>query len=93
MSRRVTLAAALAAFASVVGFGAAPAVAAPSNTADTPITFSITAGGLSITAPTLPVNLGSGVTGGSVQADLGNVQVFDTRPGPFPRLPGRRPAR
>jgi hypothetical protein len=79
MSRRVTLAAALAAFASVVGFGAAPAVAAPSNTVDTPITFSISAGGLTITAPTTTVNLGSGVSGGSVSGTIGPVQVIDAR--------------
>ncbi|HEV7707015.1 MAG TPA: hypothetical protein VGP16_02360 [Asanoa sp.] len=78
MSRRVTLAAALAAFASVVGFGAAPAVAAPS-TVDTPITFAISAGGLTITAPTTTVNLGSGVSGGTVSGTIGPVQVNDAR--------------
>ncbi|GIF51182.1 hypothetical protein DFJ67_3349 [Asanoa ferruginea] len=77
MSRRVTLAAALAAFASMVGFGAAPAVAAPS--AETPITFAISAGGLNITAPTTTVDLGSGVTGGTVSGSIGPVTVADTR--------------
>ncbi|SNT12615.1 hypothetical protein SAMN05421812_103280 [Asanoa hainanensis] len=77
MYRRVTLAA-IAAVAAVVGFGAAPAVAAPGPTATTGITFQITAGGLTITAPA-SVDLGNGVSGGTVAGSIGPVQVVDQR--------------
>ncbi|MDG4823171.1 hypothetical protein O7635_15045 [Asanoa sp. WMMD1127] len=78
MYRRVTLMSVVAAAAAMVGIGAAPAVAAPGPTATTGITFQITAGGLTITAPA-SVNLGSGVTGGTVSGAIGPVQVVDQR--------------
>ncbi|MEV4536138.1 hypothetical protein AB0J82_20315 [Asanoa sp. NPDC049518] len=84
MSRRATLAA-IAAVAAAVGFGAAPAVAAPGPTATTGITFQITAGGLTITAGGLTitapgsVSLPNGVSGGTINGDIGPVQVIDQR--------------
>lgn len=74
MYRRFLVAAAAAAAA--VGLAAPPAVAAP--TTDTTVTFTITAGGLNITAPAA-VNLGNGVSGGNVSGTIGPVQVSDQR--------------
>jgi len=58
---------------------AAPAVAAPS--ADTIVTFTVSAGSLDITAPAGPVNLGSAPPAGSVTGQIGPVTVSDTRGG------------
>lgn len=46
--------------------------------ADTTVTFSVTIGVLSITAP-VSVDLGSGVPGGKIDGGLGDVVVTDTR--------------
>ncbi|GAA1842278.1 hypothetical protein [Asanoa iriomotensis] len=78
MRKRVTMAS-IAAVAAVMAIGAAPAVAvAPSPTATTGITFQITAAGLGITAP-VTVNLGTGVSGGTVSGSIGPVTVTDQR--------------
>ncbi|MFJ2033389.1 hypothetical protein [Streptosporangium sp. NPDC087985] len=58
---------------------AAPALAAPS--ADTTVTFGVTAGTLDITAPAGPVALGSASPGGTMSGQLGAVSVSDTRGG------------
>ncbi|GIF73655.1 hypothetical protein [Asanoa siamensis] len=76
MYRRVTFAA-IVAVAAALGIGAAPAVAADSS-APTTVTFAVTAGGLTITAPATAA-LGSGVTGGTITGNLGMVRVTDQR--------------
>ncbi|MET8050098.1 MULTISPECIES: hypothetical protein [unclassified Streptosporangium] len=58
---------------------AAPAVAAPS--ADTIVTFTVTAGSLDITAPAGPTNIGSAAPAGTVTGQIGPVSVSDTRGG------------
>jgi hypothetical protein len=54
------------------------ATASPALAADTTVTFTVTAGDLTITAPT-EQDLGSAPPGGSVSASLGPVTVTDTR--------------
>jgi hypothetical protein len=84
MRRRTGFAALVASAAlagGLVAMAAAPAGAAPG---DTPTTFSITAGALSITVPA-SANLGSVNTGASsVSGSLGNVTVTDQRGGLTP---------
>ena len=61
---------------------AVPAFAATAS--DTPVTVEVTGGGLTISAPTQSVNLGSVVTSNNdqvVRALLGNVAVTDNRAG------------
>jgi hypothetical protein len=74
LSRRIAFLAAAATAA--LGVSATPALAAP--TADTTVTFAISAGGLNITAP-MAINLGNTVTGGTVNGTIGPVVVADTR--------------
>lgn len=55
------------------------ALTAPAaNAADTTVTFTVTTGGLSISAQTA-ANLGSGPVGGTVSGHLGTVRVVDAR--------------
>ncbi|MEV4751335.1 hypothetical protein AB0K21_33645 [Streptosporangium sp. NPDC049248] len=58
---------------------AAPAVAAPS--ADTIVTFTVSAGSLDITAPNGPIDIGSAAPAGSLTGQIGLVTVSDTRGG------------
>jgi hypothetical protein len=53
--------------------------ATPANAADTIVTFNVTSGGLTITAPAGPVSLGSGAPGSTFGAQIGTVTVFDLR--------------
>jgi hypothetical protein len=55
-----------------------PPPAGATGSADTTTTFSVSAGGLAITAPT-SVDLGSGYPGATITHALGNVEVFDNR--------------
>jgi hypothetical protein len=61
---------------SVLAVSHAPSGSDPS--AATTVTFSVTIGALTITAPAT-VNLGSGVPGGRINGSLGTVTVTDTR--------------
>jgi hypothetical protein len=74
---RIAAATALTVVVGLAGFAPA-AQAAPG---DTPATFSITAGSLSISVPAGPVNLGSVSSGAASLANrpLGNVTVTDAR--------------
>ncbi len=65
-----------AATVAAVGLMAGPAVAAPS--ADTVVTFDITAGTLDITAPPT-ASLPDGVSGGTITGQIGPVTVTDGR--------------
>jgi hypothetical protein len=57
-------------------------LAAPSaDAADTVVTFTVTSGTLSVTAPTGPVSLGSGAAGTTLSGALGLVEVRDARGG------------
>ncbi|WP_204073839.1 hypothetical protein [Planotetraspora phitsanulokensis] len=49
--------------------------------ADTTVTFTVTSGALTITAPAGPVSLGSTTAGNSVSGPLGTVRVTDARGG------------
>jgi hypothetical protein len=60
----------------MVGFLAAPAVAAPTDTTDT--TFEVLAGTLDIDAPAA-ADLGDGAPGGTITGQLGTVTVTDSR--------------
>ncbi|MEV6209721.1 hypothetical protein [Kitasatospora sp. NPDC051914] len=64
-----------------VAAGVAMAVAAAgvASAADTPVTFSVSGGSLSISVPAVPVGLGSAAPGGSVGGQLGSVTVTDAR--------------
>jgi hypothetical protein len=66
----------VAAGAAMVVAIAGVASAAPG---DTTVTFSVSGGTLSISVPSGPVGLGSGLPGNSVTGQLGNVTVTDTR--------------
>jgi hypothetical protein len=69
------------ALASVAALGALPAGAT------TPATFTLTAGGLSITAPTASVDFGSqqsSTSASTISSALGNVTVTDDRAGTLP---------
>ncbi len=66
---------ALAAAAALTVTVAAPATAAPG---DTSATFSVSTGGLSITAPG-SASLGSATPKGSITAQIGTIQVTDNR--------------
>ncbi|WP_244218859.1 hypothetical protein [Micromonospora arida] len=65
-----------AAAAAMVGFLAAPAAAAPTDTTDT--TFEVLAGTLDIVAPAT-ADLGNGAPGGVISGQLGVVTVTDSR--------------
>ncbi|MBM7491290.1 hypothetical protein JOD64_002512 [Micromonospora luteifusca] len=65
-----------AAAAAMVGFLAAPASAAPTDT--TTVTFEVLVGTLDIDAPAT-ANLGSGAPGGIITGQLGTVTVTDSR--------------
>ncbi|MFF0150862.1 hypothetical protein [Micromonospora sp. NPDC005203] len=65
-----------AAAAAMVGFLAAPAAAAPTDT--TTVTFEILAGTLDIDAPAT-ADLGTGAPGGTITGQLGPVTVTDSR--------------
>ncbi|MEU8113671.1 hypothetical protein [Micromonospora sp. NPDC048947] len=65
-----------AAAAAMVGFLAAPAAAAPTDTTDT--TFEVLAGTLDIVAPAT-ADLGDGAPGGTITGQLGTVTVTDSR--------------
>lgn len=81
MRKSLAVSAAAALMAGLGLVAAAPAGAATSG--DTAVTFTITGGGLSITAPAGPVTLtpsgALGVTGTSVTGQLGSTTVTDTR--------------
>ncbi|WP_433551819.1 hypothetical protein ACQP08_30805 [Micromonospora zamorensis] len=62
--------------AAMVGFLAAPAAAAPTDT--TTVTFEVEAGTLDIDAPAT-ADLGSGAPGGTITGQLGPVTVTDSR--------------
>ncbi|MGI5156383.1 hypothetical protein [Microbispora sp. CA-102843] len=51
------------------------------DAADTTVTFTVTSGALTITAPAGPVSLGSTTPGGSVSGPIGTVTVTDARGG------------
>ncbi|GAA0387090.1 hypothetical protein GCM10009530_42690 [Microbispora corallina] len=61
----------------------APAVLGglPAGAADTTVTFTVTSGALTITAPAGPVSLGSTTAGNTVSGPLGAVTVTDARGG------------
>ncbi|WP_432901430.1 hypothetical protein ACQP1S_30605 [Micromonospora matsumotoense] len=65
-----------AAVAAMVGFAAAPAAAAPTDT--TTVTFEVLAGTLDIDAPAT-ADLGTGSPGGTITGQLGSVTVTDGR--------------
>ncbi|MFG1881242.1 hypothetical protein [Micromonospora sp. NPDC049102] len=65
-----------AAAAAMVGFLAAPAIAAPTDTTTT--TFEVLAGTLDIDAPA-SADLGDGAPGGTITGQLGPVTVTDSR--------------
>ncbi|WP_410822338.1 hypothetical protein [Micromonospora sp. 050-3] len=65
-----------AAAAAMVGFLAAPAAAAPTDT--TTVTFEVLVGTLDIDAPAT-ADLGSGAPGGTITGQLGPVTVTDSR--------------
>ncbi|MCG5472238.1 hypothetical protein LADH09A_006276 [Micromonospora sp. LAH09] len=65
-----------AAAAAMVGFLAAPAAAAPTDT--TTVTFEVLAGTLDIDAPA-SADLGDGAPGGTITGQLGTVTVTDSR--------------
>ena len=67
-----------AVLASSVGLAALAGFATPASAADTTATFTLTAGGLSITAPASAA-LGSGAPGSTASAQMGTVKVDDTR--------------
>ncbi|MDG9673375.1 hypothetical protein [Micromonospora sp. DH14] len=73
--RTAKIIAAGAAAAAMVGLLGTPAMAAPSDTTD--VTF-LLEGSLDITAPPT-ADLGSGVPGGTISAQLGEVAVNDSR--------------
>ncbi|GAA0412501.1 hypothetical protein GCM10009530_76280 [Microbispora corallina] len=54
---------------------------APADAADTTVTFTVTSGALTITAPAGPVSLGSTTAGNTVSGPLGVVTVTDARGG------------
>ncbi len=66
-----------------VAAGAAIVVAVPGVASaapgDTSVTFSVSGGSLAISVPAGPVGLGSGLPGNSINGQLGNVTVTDTR--------------
>ncbi|GAB4103766.1 hypothetical protein GCM10028790_27850 [Micromonospora taraxaci] len=74
--RKAKICLAGAAAAAMVGFLAAPAVAAPTDTTDT--TFEVLAGTLDIVAPAA-ADLGTGAPGGTITGQLGTVTVTDSR--------------
>ncbi|MGW2622687.1 hypothetical protein [Micromonospora taraxaci] len=74
--RKAKICSAGAAAAAMVGFLAAPAVAAPTDTTDT--TFEVLAGTLDIVAPAT-ADLGTGAPGGTITGQLGTVTVTDSR--------------
>lgn len=74
--RKAKICLAGAAAAAMVGFLAAPAVAAPTDTTDT--TFEVLAGTLDIDAPAA-ADLGDGAPGGTITGQLGTVTVTDSR--------------
>ncbi|MET7864018.1 hypothetical protein [Micromonospora taraxaci] len=74
--RKAKICLAGAAAAAMVGFLAAPAVAAPTDTTDT--TFEVLAGTLDIDAPAA-ADLGTGAPGGTITGQLGTVTVTDSR--------------
>jgi len=76
MMRTTRLLTITATTAAAVGLTAAPAMAAP--TADTDVTFTVTAGTLDITAQAT-ADLGSGAPGTTITGQLGTVTVSDTR--------------
>jgi hypothetical protein len=73
--RRIGLAMAGAVGALVL---AVPHAAVADTTGDTSVTFTVSAGALSITVPA-PVNLGSGSPGATISGQMGPVNVTDAR--------------
>ncbi|MGA4728780.1 hypothetical protein ACWEOS_10610 [Micromonospora taraxaci] len=74
--RKAKICLAGAAATALVGFLAAPAAAAPTDTTDT--TFEVLAGTLDIVAPAT-ADLGTGAPGGTITGQLGTVTVTDSR--------------
>ncbi|GAA1516033.1 hypothetical protein GCM10009677_56660 [Sphaerisporangium rubeum] len=53
----------------------------PAAAVDTTVTFTVTSGALTITAPAGPVSLGSAAAGNSVSGPIGSITVTDARGG------------
>ncbi|GIH67117.1 hypothetical protein [Microbispora siamensis] len=64
-----------------IALGLAVLTSPAADAADTTVTFTVTSGALTITAPAGPVSLGSAPAGGTVSGPIGTVTVTDARGG------------